>query len=108
MARLKGFEKLTSVDEALRIYFETVKLKRLGAVMVPLHEALNRVVARDIIAEKDLPSFNRSAVDGYAVKAVDTVNATQFNPKTLQITSEETIHSGEAKTVWTGKPLPNG
>jgi len=108
MARLKGFEKLTSVDEALRIYFETVKPKRLGAVMVPLREALNRVVAQDIIAEKDLPSFNRSAVDGYAVKATDTANATQFNPKTLQITSKETIRKGEAKTIWTGKPLPNG
>ncbi|MGQ9565027.1 MAG: molybdopterin molybdotransferase MoeA [Candidatus Bathyarchaeales archaeon] len=108
MARLKGFEKLTSVDEALRVYFETVKPKRLGAVMVPLHEALNRIAAQDIIAEKDLPSFNRSAVDGYAVKATDTMNATQFNPKILQITSDETIRKGEAKIIWTGKPLPSG
>lgn len=108
LVRLKGFEKLTPVDEALRIFFETIKPERLSSVVVPINEALGRITAQNIKAEKDLPPFNRSAVDGYALKAEDTTNASQFNPKTLRLTQKEAILKGEAKTIWTGKPLPNG
>ena len=75
---------------------------------VPLHLALNRVLAEDIIAEEDLPRFDRSAVDGYAVKAEDTVGASQFKPKILQSSAKTKITYGQAKEVWTGNPLPEG
>ena len=108
LVRLKGFQKLTSVDEALQMFFNTLRIKKLKAVVVPLHSALNRVLAEDIIARENLPRFDRSAVDGYAVRAEDTFEASQFKPKTLRITEEDGVGSKQAKQVWTGNPIPKG
>ncbi|MCK4424554.1 molybdopterin biosynthesis protein, partial [Candidatus Bathyarchaeota archaeon] len=74
------------MDEALQRFFDTLQVKRLRSVTVPLHSALNRVLAEDIVADKDLPRFDRSAVDGYAVEAEDTFEASPFKPKILRIT----------------------
>ncbi|MGQ9544635.1 MAG: hypothetical protein ACUVQX_02500, partial [Candidatus Bathycorpusculaceae bacterium] len=79
--------------------FGYLKIGRLKTVIVPLNAALNRVLAEDIIAKEDLPRFDRSAVDGYAVKAEDTFEASQFKPKILQITTEEEVGRGQAKQV---------
>jgi molybdopterin molybdotransferase len=73
-----------------------------------LHLALDRILAEDIIANEDLPRFDRSAVDGYAVRAEDTEGTSQFKPKSLQITEENEIHKKQAKKVWTGNLLPEG
>ena len=108
LVRLKGFQKLTSVDEALQMFLNTLRIKKLKAVVVPLHSALNRVLAEDIIARENLPRFDRSAVDGYAVRAEDTFEASQFKPKTLRITEEDGVGSKQAKQVWTGNPIPKG
>jgi len=109
LVRLKGFQKLTSVDEALQMFFNTLRIKKLKAVVVPLHSALNRVLAEDIIARENLPRFDRSAVDGYAVRAEDTFEASQFKPKTLRITEDdEEIGGKQEKQVWTGNPIPKG
>ena len=109
LVRLKGFQKLTSVDEALQMFFNTLRIKKLKAVVVPLHSALNRVLAEDIIARENLPRFDRSAVDGYAVRAENTFEASQFKPKTLRITEDdEEIGGKQAKQVWTGNPIPKG
>jgi len=80
----------------------------LKTVTVPLHSALNRVLAEEIIAEEDLPRFDRAAVDGYAVRAEETFEASQFKPKTLRITKEDEIGSKQTKQVWTGNPIPKG
>lgn len=106
--RLKGFQKLTSVDDALQVFFSTLQMKRLRIVIVPLSSALDRVLAEDIIAKVDLPRFDRSAVDGYTVRAEDTVGATQFRPKTLQLTDRDVIGDKQTKQVWTGTPIPKG
>lgn len=106
--RLRGFQKLVSIEEATRTLFENLRMQRLKTVKVPLPEALGRVLAEDIRAEEDLPRFDRSAVDGFAVRAVDTFGASQFRPKTLKLTSAKEIKDGEAKQVWTGNPLPEG
>ncbi len=106
--RLKGFQKLTSTEEALKIWFDALQIKKLKAVSIPLHSALNRVLAEDIIAKEDLPRFDRSAVDGCAVKAKDTFGASQFKPKTLKITAKREIREKQAKQVWTGNPIPKG
>jgi len=108
LARLKGFERLTDVDEALSIFLKTLRLKRLRSVSVSIEEALGRVTAKNTKAPTDLPPFDRSAVDGYAVRAQDTFEASQFKPKTLQLTSTDSIGEGRAKQVWTGNPLPKG
>ncbi len=108
MVRLKGFKELTPVDDALNIFFNKLKLERLESLYVPIGEALGRVTACNIIAEKDLPSFNRSAMDGYALNAIDTVEASLFKPSLLSIVEKEAIEKGEAKQIWTGGALPKG
>jgi molybdopterin molybdotransferase len=106
--RLKGFHELTPVDEALNKFFTILKPRRLDAQSIPVKDALGRIVAEDIVAERELPPFRRSAVDGYAVNARDTFEATQFKPRTLRLAGKEPIVPGEAREVWTGNPLPKG
>lgn len=106
VARLKGFEKLTSVDDAMNRFSEKLKLKPKDAVLVPLELALGHVLAEKVVAEIDLPSFDRSAVDGYAVRAEDTFDASQFNPKQLKLTESDRVLKEEARPVWTGNMLP--
>jgi molybdopterin molybdotransferase len=106
--RLKGFQKLTSVDDALQKFFAAVEFKQPKTVAVPLNSALNRVLGENVVAKVDVPRFNRSAVDGYAVNAGRTVGATQFKPKVFQLTDTSRIGVGRAKQVWTGNPTPGG
>jgi len=108
LARLRGFERLTGVDEALTTFLKEHRLERLAAVQIFLHEALERVLAEDAVAESDLPPFDRSAVDGYALKAKDTFGASQVSPRVLKLTNEDRIDEGEARQIWTGSPLPRG
>lgn len=108
MVRLKGFQKLTSVDDALQKFFAAVEFKQPKTVAVPLNCALKRVLAENVVAKVDVPRFNRSAVDGYAVNAGRTVGATQFKPKVFQLTDTSRIGAGRAKQVWTGNPIPGG
>jgi molybdopterin molybdotransferase len=108
LARLKGFEKLTNIDEALSILLKKLKPERLESEQISIHTASGRVTAEDFQAKNDLPPFDRSAVDGYAVKAQDTFGASQFNPKTLKLTENEGVREGEARQIWTGNPLPRG
>ena len=108
MARLEGFEKLTGVDEALSTFLKQLKLERLEPIQIPVHEALRRVAAEDFVAKTDLPPFDRSAVDGYAVRAEDTFEASQFSPKVLKVTEGDRVGRKETRPVWTGNPLPKG
>jgi len=108
LARLKGFEKLTNIDEAFSTLLKKLKPEMLGSERIPIHVALGRVTAEDVIAENDLPPFNRSEVDGYAVRAQDTFEASQFSPKTLRLTKNREIYENEARQIWTGNPLPKG
>lgn len=97
---------MTNVDEALSIFLKTLQPKTLGSVHVSIEEALGRVAAKNIKAPADLPPFDRSAVDGYALRAKDTFEASQFKPNTIQLTREDRLDEGEASQVWTGNALP--
>ena len=108
MARLKGFQKLTLIDDALEKWLNVFQIHKPLEATVPLNEALDRVSAADLTAKEDLPRFNKSAVDGYAIKAQDTTGASQFTPITFQITEHEEIFSKQAKQIWTGNSLPRG
>ena len=108
MARLKGFEKLTNVHDAQTTFLRALKPKRLAPEAVTIENALGRVAARNIVAPSDLPQFDRSAVDGYAVKAEDTFEASQIRPKTLKLTRKDSLGKARAKQVWTGNPLSKG
>jgi molybdopterin molybdotransferase len=108
LARLKGFQKLTPVDVALQKFFSALQIKQSKTEAIPLHSALNRIIVEDIIANVNLPRFDRSAVDGYAVKSRETAGATQFKPRILQLTSKDVVREKQAKQVWTGNPIPRG
>jgi molybdopterin molybdotransferase len=89
-------------------FFKKLQPKRLETLLIPVEDALGRVVAKNVIAERNLPPFNRSAVDGYALKAKDTSEASQFQPKTLRLVEKEILGGGEAMQIWTGNVLPKG
>ena len=84
----------------------------LGVERVELSHAVGRVLREDIIADTDLPPFDRSQMDGFAVVAADTKDA----PVTLKIIGEsaagrgwhKTMKRGEAVRIMTGAPVPKG
>jgi molybdopterin molybdotransferase len=108
---MKGFQKLTFTYEALQTWFDALQVKRCRDITIPLNEAYNQVLAENVVAEEDLPRFDRSAVDGYAVRADDTTGASQTKPLLFRVTEGEeltdTAHR-EAKQLWTGNPIPKG
>jgi molybdopterin molybdotransferase len=108
LVKLKGFQKLAPTDDALNKWLSVLKIKKPSATNVPLSEALNRVLAEEIITEESLPRFDRSAVDGYALNAESTVSASQFKPALLKLIQSNTVGSKQAKQVWTGNPIPKG
>lgn len=110
------FRKLMTLDEAQKVIDENFKPPQIGDEDVALLEAYNRVLKDDIVSTLDIPPFNRSTVDGYAVKAEDTYGADENQPATLNITGmifageqpKMTLGKGEAVEIVTGAPLPEG
>ena len=92
---------------ALQSFLGKLKPERLGSEQIPIHEALGRVTAEDIRAKYNLPLFDRSAVDGYALKAKDTFGVSAFKPKVFKLTKDK-VNENEAKELWTGNPIPEG
>ncbi|HTG86417.1 MAG TPA: gephyrin-like molybdotransferase Glp [Pyrinomonadaceae bacterium] len=101
---------MISVAEAIQIVRE--KTHSLGSEKVDLPNALGRVLAHEIVADSDLPPFDRSQMDGYAVCAGDTTAA----PVSLRIVGESAagkgwhkrMEAGEAVRIMTGAPVPDG
>ena len=108
LARLKGFQALRNIDEALSIFLKKLKPKGLPPEQVQISMVLGRVTAEHVVAESDVPPFDRSAVDGYAVRAQDTFGASQFSPRMLRITKDAKVGEKEAREIWTGNRLPEG
>ncbi len=106
--KLKGFQKLTLTDKALQTWFNELQLGKPKVVSVILQEALGRVLAEDLVALEDLPRFDKSAMDGYAVKSSDLAGASQSKPVILQLTQADHVEAKQAKQVWTGNPIPQG
>jgi len=110
------FRKLLTLDEAKQVIKQHFKPKPLGVGEIPLLEAYNRVLAEDVTATLDIPPFNRSTVDGYAVKAEDTFGAEENKPIKLKICGTVTageppktsVAHGKAADIVTGAPIPEG
>lgn len=102
-----GFRALTTVDGALRIFLSAFSpLSRVETV--PLEDAGERVLAADVQAPRDVPHYDRSAMDGYAVVAADTFGSGTAAGALLRVTGDGAIRSGECRPVHTGSPLPAG
>jgi molybdopterin molybdotransferase len=77
---------------------------------VALENALGRILGRDVISPEDLPSFSRSSVDGFAVRAKDTFGATESMPALCEITGEVIMGEAPDGVVWSGAAwrIPTG
>ena len=100
-------------DQARRLLLEAVH--PLAHETVDLTSALNRVAAERVVADADAVPFARSAMDGYAVRAVECTRATQESPIELPVAGriyaeqgEQTLKPGTALEIMTGAPLPSG
>jgi len=101
---------MVSVEQALEIVLRETGV--LASEEVPLAEALGRVLASDVAADRELPPFDRAAMDGYALRAADTASA----PAALEVVGELragewpslTVGPGQAARIMTGAPLPPG
>jgi len=100
MSEMVPFKLLISREEALKRILGSVK--PIGRVeTVPIEESSDRVLAEDIVAHEDVPSFDRAAMDGYAVKAEDTYGASQQNPRILRLVA--VLHAGKSINTPVGK-----
>lgn len=110
------FRKLLTFDEAKKAIEIQLKAKPLGVEEISLLESNNRVLAKNITADMDIPPFNRSTVDGYAVKAEDTFGAEENKPVVLRVSGmvnigelpETSVRKNEAAEIVTGAPMPEG
>ncbi|MGD0028215.1 MAG: gephyrin-like molybdotransferase Glp [Candidatus Bathyarchaeia archaeon] len=110
------FKKLLTLDEAQKIVRQHVSPKPLAFEEIPLSRALNRVLAQNIVAPLNIPPFDRSTVDGYAVNAEDTFGAEENKPTKLKICGRANVGEmpraivklGTAVEIVTGAPVPQG
>ncbi|MFQ5945401.1 MAG: gephyrin-like molybdotransferase Glp [Anaerolineae bacterium] len=90
--------------------------RRLEPEDVPILDGLGRILAEEVFAEEDIPPFDNSAMDGFAVRASDTRGTTREAPATLPVIGEIAagtppsveVRSGTAVRIMTGAPLPPG
>src|SRR5215468_4070846 len=75
-------------DEAERRFRAVLDLSPLDAETIPLAATLGRVLAEDIISPVDVPGFDRSNVDGFAIRAEDTFGASEDSPHLLRLNPE--------------------
>lgn len=114
--KMKGFSRLTRIDDALQKFFSVVNVSKLYYDEVPLSESLGRVLYEDEFAISDIPGFNRAAVDGYAVRAKDAYGASETSPLTFDVTGHSeigvrpvaSVTRQQAIRIATGAPLPEG
>jgi len=110
---MESFFEVKRPDEVFAIID---RLSPAGEETIPLTEALDRVVNRDLTAPEDLPGFYRSTMDGYAVQAKGTFGASEGLPALFQVTGEVfmgravriVVNQGQAVKIPTGGMLPEG
>jgi putative molybdopterin biosynthesis protein len=117
LARQDQFLEVVDRDEAIARFHRHLKLRPLASEQLPLAQSLNRVLAESVVAEVDVPGFDRASVDGFAVRAGDTVNASEQAPRVLQLNAEVLtpgveprlpVTEGSASLIATGGMVPRG
>src|SRR5688500_13197121 len=117
MREQEQFLHVLDRDEAERRFRAAVDLAPRGIDTVSIGVALGRVLAADVLSPVDVPSFDRSNVDGFAVVAEDTFGASEEHPRPVRLASEEihtgivpttVVRRGEAVLIATGGMVPRG
>src|SRR5688572_19792555 len=109
---------LTSVSVHEALDGILANFRPLEAVAVRLEESLGLVLAEEVHADIDLPPFDNSSMDGYAVQAADTAGASSDNPARLRVAGylpagaapgpSDRVERGAAFRIMTGAPIPPG
>ena len=116
-ARQEQFLEVVSPQVARERFAQHLDLRPLSPETAALGEALGRVLAGDLVAPIDVPPFDRSGVDGFALRAVDTAGANDRVPKRLALNAEViacghaprlAVETGTATTIATGGAIPRG
>jgi putative molybdopterin biosynthesis protein len=116
-ARQEQFLEVVSAEEARRRFAACIDHSALNAETVTLAQALSRVIAADVVAPVDAPPFDRANVDGFALRAADSVGASDAAPKRLSLNGEVVacgvqpaieVTPGTATTIATGGVIPRG
>lgn len=102
------------IDRAQAILADAVT--PVGTERVSVLHAAGRILARDTIALRSVPPFDRSPYDGYALRGEDTAGASRENPAILRVTQEipagcapqSALREGECAKILTGAPVPEG
>ncbi len=117
---VKGQQQFLDVidrDQAEKRFQAALRLSPLDAERVSLATSLGRVLSEDIVAQVDVPSFDRSNFDGFAVRAADTFPADEEEPVALRLLGESIatavvprceVVAGTAAGIATGGMLPRG
>lgn len=117
MADQKQFLDVIDRDLAEERFQQALQLDPLGTELLPLDSLLGRVLAENILAELDVPCFDRSNFDGFAVRAEDTHGAAEETPNQLRllepviataVVPEVEVGQGEAVAIATGGMIPRG
>lgn len=105
---------MIKVEEAKKIILENISL--ISNEEIPIIESLRRILARDYHSKDDIPPFDNSAMDGYAIFSSDVVEASRENPFFLDVVEDlpagtvpqEKVKNGKAIRIMTGAPVPRG
>jgi putative molybdopterin biosynthesis protein len=117
MSDQEQFLDVIDRDQAEARFRTAISLEPLGSEPVALSDALSRVLAADVTARVDVPSFDRSNFDGFALRAADTFGATELAPKRVRLVGEPIdagmaprfeVQAGEAAAIATGGMLARG
>ena len=116
-ARQEQFLDVVSAEEARTRFTAHIDMAPLGDETVMLGAALGRVLAHDVVAAVDAPPFDRSNVDGFALRAADTIGASDVAPKKFTLNGEVIacghaptleVAPGTATAIATGGVIPRG
>ncbi|MPZ45638.1 MAG: molybdopterin biosynthesis protein [Betaproteobacteria bacterium] len=116
-ARQEQFLEVVTRDEAVVRFQRHLRLEPLGTERVALSRALRRVLAVTVASSIDVPGFDRSNVDGFAVVAADTFGAMEEHARAIALNEEvlepgrtplEPVSAGRASVIATGGMLPRG
>ena len=111
---MRGFARRSTVEQTLEWIDQNIP--SLRSESVPLEKAAGRVLAQSVVSEVNVPGFSRGMMDGFAVRAEDTLGATPYSQIALEVIGqslpgaafEGQVLPGQAVRIMTGAPIPTG
>ncbi len=114
--RMSGFRSRSSVSEALYWLDNAARAVPRQAEKPAIEQCTGRVLMADVVSPINVPAFDRSAMDGFAVRATETTGASDYHPLSFNVIGSSfpgrgyggEIEAGDAVRIMTGAPIPRG